>query len=94
MKHGFSRQILEKYPNTKFHENPSLWSLFVPCGRTDAWTDGQTDVSKVVVPIRNKQARLKPARLTCFGWWIIEIVENELNIMLSLYAGGAKNSEA
>ena len=31
----FSRQILEKFRNTKFHENPSSWSRVVPCGRTD-----------------------------------------------------------
>jgi hypothetical protein len=31
----FSRQILEKCTNIKFHENPSSGSRVVPCGRTD-----------------------------------------------------------
>jgi len=30
-----SGQIFDKYPNIKFRENPSSWSRFVPCGRTD-----------------------------------------------------------
>jgi len=34
MKLEFSRQIFGRYPNIKFHENPSSESL-VPCGRTD-----------------------------------------------------------
>jgi hypothetical protein len=35
MKLEFSRQIWEKYSNTKFHENPFSGSRTVPCGRTD-----------------------------------------------------------
>jgi len=35
MKLEFSRQIVEKYSNIKFHENPSSGSQVVPCGRTD-----------------------------------------------------------
>jgi len=31
----FSQQILEKYSNTKFRENPSSGSRVVPYGRTD-----------------------------------------------------------
>jgi hypothetical protein len=31
----FSRQLLKKYANIKFHENPSSGSQAVPCGRTD-----------------------------------------------------------
>jgi hypothetical protein len=31
----FSQQILEKYPNIKCHENPSIESRVVPYGRTD-----------------------------------------------------------
>jgi hypothetical protein len=34
MKLEYSRQIFEKYPNIKFHENPSNGSRVVPCGRT------------------------------------------------------------
>jgi len=32
MKHELSRQIFEKYSNTKFHENLSSGSRVVPCG--------------------------------------------------------------
>jgi hypothetical protein len=35
MKLEFSRHILEKYANIKFHENLSSDSPVVPCGRTD-----------------------------------------------------------
>ena len=35
MKLEFSPQIFDKYPNIKFHENPSSGSRVVPCGRTD-----------------------------------------------------------
>jgi len=31
----FSRQIFEKQPNLKFHENTSSGSPVVPCGQTD-----------------------------------------------------------
>jgi hypothetical protein len=31
----FSRQIVEKYSNINFHQNPSSGSRAVPCGRTD-----------------------------------------------------------
>jgi len=35
MKRGFYGQIVEKYSNIKFHENPSRGSRFIPCGRTE-----------------------------------------------------------
>ena len=31
----FYRKVLEKYSDTKFHENPSSCNPVVPCGRTD-----------------------------------------------------------
>jgi hypothetical protein len=36
-----SRQIFEKYSNTKFYRNPSSGSLFDPCGHADGQMDGQ-----------------------------------------------------
>jgi len=45
----FFRQIYEKYPNIKFHENPSSWSRVVPCRRAD-W---QMDMTKLIVAFRN-----------------------------------------
>jgi hypothetical protein len=44
----FSRQIFEKYSNTKFHENPSSGSRVLR-GRTE----GQTDMTKLIVAFRN-----------------------------------------
>jgi hypothetical protein len=35
MKIEFSQQILKKYSNIKFHENPSSGSRVVTCGQTD-----------------------------------------------------------
>jgi len=45
IKPGFSRQILEKYSNIKFHENPSSGSQAVVRGRTDT--------TKVIAPLCN-----------------------------------------
>jgi hypothetical protein len=45
MKHEFSRQILEKYSNTKFHENPSSRSRVVSCGQTDIHDKATSSVS-------------------------------------------------
>jgi hypothetical protein len=39
MKLVFSRQILEKYSNIIFLQNPSSGSRVIPCGQTDTWTD-------------------------------------------------------
>ena len=35
MKLEFSRQIFDKYSSIEFHENPSIGSGVVSCGRTD-----------------------------------------------------------
>jgi len=43
------RQIFEKNSNIKTHENPSSGSPVVPCRRTD----GQTDMTKLIVVFRN-----------------------------------------
>ena len=49
MKLAFSRQILVKSSNIKFHENPSSGSRVVPSGQTD----GRTDMTTVIVAFRN-----------------------------------------
>ena len=49
MKLEFSRQILEKYANIKFHENSSSWSPAVLFGLTD----GRTDMTKLTVAFHN-----------------------------------------
>ena len=50
MKLEFSGQILEKYSNIKFHENPSSGNRVVPCKQTGG---GRTDVTKLVVAFTN-----------------------------------------
>jgi hypothetical protein len=52
MKLEFSRQILEKFANIKFHENPYSGSrVFHVDGQTHRWT--QTDMTKIMVAFRN-----------------------------------------
>jgi len=46
MKLEFTRQISEKYSNTKFHENPSSGSRVVPCGRTDRHDEANSRFSQ------------------------------------------------
>jgi len=57
MKREFSRHILEKCSNIKFHSNPSNGSRVIPCGDTDEQTDGLTDrrsdKTKLKVAFRN-----------------------------------------
>ena len=47
MKLYFSLQFFEKYPDVKFHENPSSGSRVVPYGKPD----GRTDLTKLIVAL-------------------------------------------
>jgi hypothetical protein len=49
MKLEFSWQILKKYSNIKFLENPSIGSRVVPCG----WMDGLIDMTKLMATSQN-----------------------------------------
>jgi len=49
MNHEFSQQSFEKYSNIIFHEYLSIGSRVTPHGRTD----GQTDMTKLIVAFRN-----------------------------------------
>ena len=49
MRLEFSHQIIKKYSNTNFHENPSSGSRVVLCG----WMDGWTDKIKLAVAFHN-----------------------------------------
>jgi hypothetical protein len=53
MKLESSRQSFEKFSNIKFHENPSIGSQVISCGRTDRQTDGRTDLTKLTVAFCN-----------------------------------------
>jgi hypothetical protein len=50
MKLEFSQQIFDEYSNIKFHENPSSGNRVVPRGRQ---TDGQADITNLIVVFRN-----------------------------------------
>jgi hypothetical protein len=50
MKLEFSRQIIKKYSNTKFHENPSSG---VQLFHADRRTDERMVVTKLIVAFRN-----------------------------------------
>jgi len=50
----FSGQIFEKYSNVKFNEYTSSGSRVVPYGRTD----GQTDMTKLIVAFPNVEVAL------------------------------------
>jgi hypothetical protein len=45
MKLELSEQILEKVPNIKFRQNPSIGSRVVPCGEMDGRTDGHNEAN-------------------------------------------------
>jgi hypothetical protein len=49
MKTEFSRQTFEENSNIKFHQNPFSGNRVIPCGLTD----GQTDMTKLIVPFRD-----------------------------------------
>ena len=53
MKLEFSRQILKKYANIKFHKNPYHGSRVVLWGQTDRRIDGQTEVTKLILAFRS-----------------------------------------
>jgi len=66
-----SRHIFEKYSNIKFNEKPSIGSRVFPCGwldgrtsagtygLTDRRTKGETDMTKLIVGLRNFVIGLK-----------------------------------
>ena len=78
IKHQFSCQILVKIEisqeflnrfskNIKFHENTSSVSRVFPC----VWTDGQTDMTKLIVAFRNIANAFKKS---FFGFYEISYI--------------------
>jgi len=65
MKLEFSRQILQKSSNTKFHENPSSGSRVVPCRRAD--------MTKLTVGFRNFAKAPKNVTERRHAWTINEL---------------------
>jgi hypothetical protein len=72
MKLEYSRQVFEKHSNIKFPENPSSGSRAVPCGGRDRRTDGQTDMTKLIVAFRNFVNAPKNIR-RCVHYFAMEI---------------------
>jgi hypothetical protein len=54
-------------------ENPSSGSRVVPCGRTDRQTDRKTDMTKLIVALRNF-ANAPNKKLCCRGVVLIIII--------------------
>jgi len=77
MKLGFSRQILEKCLDIKFHENPFNGSRVVPFGRTNTQTvrqmDGQTERLKLIVALRNF-LRTRQKSSSCWAVRILTVI--------------------
>jgi len=49
----FSQQIFERYSNIKFNENSSSGRRVVACGEMDDHTDGQRDMTKLIMSFPN-----------------------------------------
>jgi hypothetical protein len=54
----FSRQIFDKYPIIKFHENPSSGSRVVPCGRTERLDETNSRFSQFCEKRLNMKIRI------------------------------------
>ena len=77
----FSLHVFEKYPDVKFHDNPSSESRVVPSGQTDRWTD----ITKVIVAFRNFATRLNMANVITF---IIRVYfKPEFEFLFYIYQG-------
>jgi hypothetical protein len=63
MKLILSQQSVEKYSNIKYHEISSTESRVVSCGRTD----GQRDMTKVIVAFQNSVNAPKNGKLSLRG---------------------------
>jgi hypothetical protein len=67
MKLLFSRQIFKKYSNIRFLWNLSSGSRVVACGRTDGRTNRRTEMTKLIIAVRNFSNAPKKK---CRGGWL------------------------
>jgi hypothetical protein len=81
MKLQFSRHILEKSSNIKFHRNPSSGSRVTPHERTDGRMDVRTDVMKLTVAFRNFSNT--PKKVKCFPVHAIKAHRGNRSISLT-----------
>ena len=71
MKLGLSRQILEKCSNIKFREYPTSESRVVPYRQKDGLTDGQTDMTKLIVVFRIFAKAHRQERIIGLSRWLL-----------------------
>jgi len=70
MKLEFSRQIFEKYSNTKFHENPTSGSRVVPCGGTDRLDEAESLFAVLRMRLKKtKGTTTNEMGALCHGLW-------------------------
>jgi len=82
----FSQQIFEKSANTKFHDNPSSGSGFVPCGLTDR----RIDMTKLTVAFRNFA---KSAEKCLFFWSLVHVLFRHSLTNITLLSAFQKKRE-
>ena len=82
MKLTFPRQRFEKYPNIKFHKNPSSGGRVVPFGGMD----GQTDMMKLIVTFRNFANSLKNSTFCLHSVFMCSVWIWEQTAIISLYS--------
>ena len=61
----FSRQVFEKYSNTKFWENPSTGRQVVPRGRTDGQTDRHDEPNSRFLQFSRKRLKIESHSVHC-----------------------------
>ena len=92
---NFSQQVFLKSSNIKFHQKPSIGNRVAPCGQTD----GQTDVTMLIVVFRNFANAPKNC-IFCLPHFTYETVTTlktivftvryEMNWHVRIYADNAK----
>ena len=65
MKLEFFMLIFEEYSNAKFNENPSSEGRVILCGRTERLTDGEANMTKLIVVFHNVAKAPKLCRTMC-----------------------------
>jgi hypothetical protein len=70
MNFEFTRQIFKKYPNIKFHENPSNRILVVACGQTNRLDKANSRFSKFCECANRRQ----------ISWKYVQIFSRFLNV--------------
>jgi hypothetical protein len=73
-----------KNSNIKFYQNPSGGSRVVPYGETDGRTEGQTDITKLILAFRNFSK--VPDERICVHWRKILSILCTLSLRSSLNA--------